>query len=474
MKLSKITIPYRAASNLGFLLFILIFSGPTALSGLGFSQILIGLGVLMLAGGVIMLYHYFYWKNYVITVKNDGVEIEKGVFSRNHRDIPLRRIQNIDLNRNIVQRVLGISALTLETAGGNEVEASIKFLKLEDAQKLQSEIRKLKDRTAERQQNNERKQQGEQDFVLSIKNLSILSATSLNARAVGALFLILSIGGGVIGTGIELSGIGTMAVILMLFSGGILFVWASSFVANFVKFFDFQLELSENSLDYSRGMLNRASGSIPREKIQSLTVEENILKRLIGFSTLKVETAGYSAKDQLNQSETVIPISETGKVWDFAQTIQKQHKPEFQRIGERAKKRYARRYIIYSLFLTIVFYGLNQITSLTALYVVPLVIFLSSRKAAELKWKNIGYRLGEKHLVVRKGFWRRKTYIVPYFRVQNLIKSRTLFQRRWGQATVTVDTAGSVLTNPRIVDLEQGVAEEIKQKIFQKFRQSLR
>jgi len=63
--------------------------------------------------------------------------------------------------------------------------------------------------------------------------------------------------------------------------------------------------------------------------------------------------------------------------------------------------------------------------------------------AAHLKWKHRGYWLGEDHLLTRNGFWSRTVTVVPYYRIQNVIDARTIFQRRWDVATIIADTAGS-------------------------------
>ncbi|MEA5387180.1 PH domain-containing protein [Haloarculaceae archaeon H-GB11] len=63
--------------------------------------------------------------------------------------------------------------------------------------------------------------------------------------------------------------------------------------------------------------------------------------------------------------------------------------------------------------------------------------------AARATWQNRGRALGEDHVFTRNGFWRRRTQLVPYYRVQTVIEKRSFFQRRWDLSTVVVDTAGS-------------------------------
>jgi len=104
---------------------------------------------------------------------------------------------------------------------------------------------------------------------------------------------------------------------------------------------------------------------------------------------------------------------------------------------------------------------------------VPMTGFLLARKASDMKWANLGYSMGESNLMVMRGFWNRTTYTVPYFRFQNLEVSESVFQRRWGVATVTVDTAGNKIINPQIVDLEKNQAFEVRDNLFERFKDSI-
>lgn len=69
--------------------------------------------------------------------------------------------------------------------------------------------------------------------------------------------------------------------------------------------------------------------------------------------------------------------------------------------------------------------------------------FLVAPVGAYLRWTNLGYDRREDHLLVREGFWRRRTHIVPYFRLQTVSTRCSVFQRRLGLASLVIDTASS-------------------------------
>lgn len=60
---------------------------------------------------------YFY--KYELT--NDGFKKESGVIYKKYVTIPYDRIQNVDINRGILARILGLSDLNIQTAGNSAV-----------------------------------------------------------------------------------------------------------------------------------------------------------------------------------------------------------------------------------------------------------------------------------------------------------------------------------------------------------------
>jgi uncharacterized membrane protein YdbT with pleckstrin-like domain len=58
------------------------------------------------------------YTNYNYELKDEGVRIERGVIWKKYVTIPYDRIQNVDILRGLVARILGLSDLQIQTAGG--------------------------------------------------------------------------------------------------------------------------------------------------------------------------------------------------------------------------------------------------------------------------------------------------------------------------------------------------------------------
>ena len=61
------------------------------------------------------LTYYFYFYE----LREDGFRQELGVISKKYITIPYDRIQNVDIHRSLLARILGLSSLNIQTAGAS-------------------------------------------------------------------------------------------------------------------------------------------------------------------------------------------------------------------------------------------------------------------------------------------------------------------------------------------------------------------
>ncbi len=86
-----------------------------------------------------LAYHFY---RYELT--NDGFRKEKGVIWKKYVTIPYDRIQNVDIYRGILARILGLSDIHIQTAGMSasvsEIEGRLPGLSREIAEQLRDEL----------------------------------------------------------------------------------------------------------------------------------------------------------------------------------------------------------------------------------------------------------------------------------------------------------------------------------------------
>jgi uncharacterized membrane protein YdbT with pleckstrin-like domain len=57
------------------------------------------------------------WKTTHYVFTNERVIVREGVFSRDGRDIPMGRVNDVSFSHNLIERMLGCGTLTIESAG---------------------------------------------------------------------------------------------------------------------------------------------------------------------------------------------------------------------------------------------------------------------------------------------------------------------------------------------------------------------
>jgi len=235
------------------------------------------------------------------------------------------------------------------------------------------------------------------------------------------------------------------------------------------RYYGFTLDRGDEELRYERGLLQKFSGTIPLSKVQTLTVKENVIARLLGYAGLTIETAGYTpTSGESNGSQSAIPVAERDRVVSLARSLEAFDATGFEQPPKRARLRYGFRYAIGLALVVALLYLGTRFTNFRLYWYVPLVAVPLIPVAAHLKWANRGYALGADHVVTRNGFWNRKQKIVPYHRIQAVFTTETVFQRRRDLATVTIDTAGSQSItgdDPEAVDVDTGTAERIREQV---------
>ena len=531
------SVPYRSLSrslNTGFLFFLLgVFASP---GGLGANLLVIG-GMVLVGILIGIGYEIAYYKRFRYELTADTLDVASGVISRRDREVPLRRIQNVDVRQNVLQRVLGIAAVHVESAGGGQTEITLQYVDEAEAKHLQRILRRGSKRAAgaepieegvvddravidasgdleagtktdreherklereyvrevegrevdvdERETDFDYEEQEELLFEIQPRELAILSLFTIDpgASLLGAIVLSFASGfdpttlfpADPVETGIPGAGLMALAWIVLLF---LLAAWILSVILTFNRYYGFRLVRIEDELHYERGLLQRYSGTIPLDKVQTVTVTESVPFRWFGYAALAVETAGYAPGQSGSRgTESAIPLAERPRVLELARSVEPFGPADLEPISRRARERYAVRYAIVVCFVLAIGYGAVTTFDLDGNWIAALALFALVPIGAHLKWTNRGYHVGEGYFFARTGVWKRSTKIVPFYRVQAVIFTQTIFQRRRRLASVIADTASSASLLGRAAtayDVDADRALEIQSEIEARLQRQLR
>jgi putative membrane protein len=248
--------------------------------------------------------------------------------------------------------------------------------------------------------------------------------------------------------------------VLVLFFG--LAGWGLSILASVVRFFEFTLSQNAGELRVSYGLLTRREKGFRRARVQNVQIEESILRRWLGFASLRVQTAGYGPGLKADERvETLTPLTRAAEVGDYLTAVFPdiawegvEWRPSHPRARRRLFIRRALVVILASAVLALIL-GPQALLLLSAL--VPAWILATAH------YRHLGHARSGAYVLTREGLWTRRTYIVPIRRIQALHLKQTPFQRRLGLGTVVVETAGNPYDwhSPRSLDLSRGYGLEL-------------
>ncbi|PSP38508.1 hypothetical protein BRC71_07560 [Halobacteriales archaeon QH_7_65_31] len=474
-KLAPLSVPYRVAVSLSRFAWLLVVG--TVSAGRGRLPLLAGLfGLALLAT---LAYQVAYVRRFEYELTDDTVDVESGVLSRRSREVPYHRIQNVDVSRNVVQRGLGIAELAIETAGGGQTEVTLRYLDADTASELRTSLsrRKRGERGADdrSEESGTAERSRESLFSITTRELLVLGVVGLDLRLLSFIAVALPVVLPSVSGATPLFDLFRVAPLLLAGLAGV--ALAVSMGQAVVSYYGFRLSRVSDELSYRRGLGREYSGTIPLDKVQSVVLTENVLARRLGYASVSIETAGYAPSGDAGGSQSAVPLADRENAYRLAREVESFGTPSFERPPKRARTRYAIRYGLGVLFLTGVATAVVRVadlavpvpaaTLLAALVLVPV--------AAHLRWKNLGYAVGDDHFVARAGFWSRRTQVVPFYRIQTLAQQATVFQRRRDLATIAADTAGGHgWTTPRAVDIDAETATTLRETLDTRLQRALR
>lgn len=435
---------WRAVKGFWWLIVFAIFGGSgdwTDLLGVFF-----GLASVAGLGAIGALIHFLTLR---YRVHAGRLEIRQGLLNRRVRIIDPGRIQNAELVRNVAHKAFGLVEVRLETAGGARTEGMLSALSEDAAATLMGELDRLRGRAPRTAEIDE----GEEIIAVGLPELV---AYGLTSRTVGTAAIL----AGVAAQALEVldpeeaveraSGLGAGVVVaFVVLAFGLSFGFSVSVAL--MRHWRYRLTLVGNELQAESGLFTRRRARIPVEKVQLTLADEPVLRRLLGYGTLAVETAGLgSSRDDAQASEASIPmvpredLGRISRVAIPASQIDAWVDP-LEPPHPRALLRALYGATVRALGLALVVVLAVGPWGALAFVVVPI-----SWLAAGLDHRSQGWRVTDDVVLSRRGFWRRRTSMLARNKVQSVHLIQGPLMRRHGLGRLLVRVAGSQVALPDI------------------------
>lgn len=401
--------------------------------------------------------------------------IHSGLVFRRERHIPYGRIQNIDAVQNVLHRLLNVVEVRIETGGGQTPEATMSVLPVSAFQEMRARV------FAERQ-------------ALAMGEPAVEAAPTVAETPGSAVLLELppkelllcgfleNRGGVLIAAGLGLAWeIGLMdrlmsrfgnqlsgrrmvrdlargifsnaevaferiALSVIGFIGLLFFVRILSMVWALARLYGFRLSLAAGDLRSEYGLTTRVVATIPLKRIQTLTIKEGPLHRLVGRVAVRADTAGGQPKDgsgRGRERESLAPILPRDALATFVQQVLPDvHGFEavaWQPVSSRAFRREVKGWLVMSLIAQAASFALFGPWSLLLAPGLLGWAIVGARKTIA----HLGWALTPDAVFFRTGWLWRRVSIVRLAKIQTVTLAASPFDRRAVMARVRIDTAGA-------------------------------
>jgi putative membrane protein len=406
------------------------------------------------------------WLRFTWRIEPGQLVIERGLFQRRRRVIPVARIQAVQTVRKIQHRAFGVVGLRVETVGGSEAEGQLDALDVEVARRVQHALLERADHAATATATPPRAdgspaRAGIPDTppgtVLAHCSPRHLLLAGLTGGRVGVAAAIIGVAQQAFGERLTEAALSAperlgLVAALGLAAFGIVVAFVLSVLATAVVYWDFTVRRDGGLLRLHRGVLDERRDTVPIARVQSLTVEQNVLRRALGLAAVKMVVAGR-AGDGGDMTSTLLPIGGrdealrlVGELLDIADVDAVTLTPMPHGARDRRLARAAlATVVVTAVTLVTVGWPTGLLGLLTAAVVVP---------AALASYRALGWATHGDAVVARSGWLVQRLSVTPAAALQSVRLTSSLFQRRRRLATLRLEIARSRgARDPRLLDI---------------------
>jgi uncharacterized membrane protein YdbT with pleckstrin-like domain len=403
---------------------------------------------------------YLKYRNFTFYLDNDNEEfiISEGIFNKTKTIIQLDRIQQVNINQSLIQRIIGVYELDVDTAGSAKKEGKIQAISHSLALALKARLmdnEKKEISSVELLEAFSSETVEERPFMkISFLSLLKVGVTSNYVKSLGLILAFFATAyensrnfiehsdfdqrkiNAYLDRSLALQSIG---IIVMLMLCSILII---NLVRTIFKYFDYKITRQNGSLLLSFGLLSTKSTILKPEKVQIVTITRNYFQRKMNILELKIKQA---TSDEKEERKSVIEIPGCNEKENeiilkllFGRVPQKgvMLKPNFRKL-------------VFSIFLSIVlpltgfFAFANYIEQqvFEYVYLLPLYVFFVGA-IVYFGFRNNRLFIHDDFIIKQSGAWDVDNKIIEPGKIQAITTSQLFWHKRVDIGSITVHTAG--------------------------------
>ena len=434
-----------------------------------------------------LFFRWLGWRRFRYHVGADDIRVEKGLLNRTARSIPYDRIQDVSIEQKPLARMMGLSEVKFETGGGDGDDATLRFVTLEEANRLRALIRARKAGLSEAEDAAPMVEtedaetifamDGKRVFILGLYSFSLIIFAVLGGLAQQFDFLLpfdfwdLKRWAGLAqesGVSVNtINGVGIAGQLILAFGAftSLIFIgFATGVVRTYLREHGFRLTQTSKGFRRQRGLLTLTDVVMPTHRVQAAVVQTGPIRKRRGWHSLKFVSLAQDSKEESNY--VAAPLATLDEVRRIAQ-VAGIHPPYG---DERLRTGAALHWIIQLLLLVpplLIAMAALVIFADTAfaptLLLLLLLVFATFMFWCD--WRRYRFGIDDQQLYLRRGWWQQRLTIAPQLKVQSIEIAQGPLTRRLGLASLKFGIAGGTL---EMIALPLSTAQAIRSAVMEK------
>jgi uncharacterized membrane protein YdbT with pleckstrin-like domain len=400
---------------------------------------------------------YLRWRNFSFYLddQNEEFVISEGVFNKTKTVIALDKIQQVNINQSLIQRIIGVYGLEIDTAGSQAEEGKIKAVKHHLALALKARLLENDRKRIATDAPDQAKPVSDGRPFMEIGLLSLIKVgvTSNYIKTFWLIFVFIvtvydNLRHLFEGNFIDAEKIDQYVgqrlatnTIAMLFMFTVVLILLINLIRTVVRYYGYRISQQSGSLMLSFGLINTKSTIIKPEKVQIVTITRNYFQKKMNILGIRIRQA-TSGQEELKDQHIDIPGCDE-KERDAILNLLYRVVPEK---GVMLKPNY--RKLVFSIFLSIVLplsvffiiaqaspllYDYAFLTWLYALLVLLVLVF---------GFRNYRLFIGQRFIIKQSGAWDVSNEIVEPAKIQAITTSQLFWHKGVDIGYMTLHTAG--------------------------------
>lgn len=427
---------------IAFIPLIYSFLNKGSLFGLGMIQIFFIVLAILFFILIISILRFWNFKFYV---SEEGFHLEKGILNKENTLIPRGKIQNVYIKQNLLQQLIHVSSLTIETAGNDKAEVEISALESSFALELKRDL--MSHKTSESLQ---------EDTIVyyqaSLKTLILEGATNNHIKS---SFLLFGFFMGLyyenrkfleelpINDSLEeFLNAGSSSLLVILFPVAVLLAGVIFFSIIKTILVNYNLKVIEEkqNIEISKGLFNKVTLNLLPSRIQIVTITTNWLKQLFKLHTIHIKQA-MASKNQKEQLSVVgLNVDQVyyliRHVYADFKNPENKLKPEFY---------FKRLLIIRCAIVLSVLNGIIFMTGNNGLWWLNILAIPYAILYVQIVYRKAFYSMDETYVTVEGGFIDSFRHIIEIHKIQSVSFTQSIFQKKKNIASLKIGTASNNL-----------------------------